>query len=243
MEIRKTTGIVLAASHCGEADLLCTVLTRDYGKGRFVFKGLRKSRRRSHAAAEPGSVTSLQYYHRDERESSIVKESSVNRHFPQIRKDLEKIYHLAILLETCDRTTAPDNSGVLLYGYLLAALERLASTPSPAHLTAVFLLHLLKINGLLHVNRACGVCGRSGYASFTLDRSDLKTRCDRCGDGHRLPSPIMEFIEQALSVKFADIQTALYGRGPVLDLIYQLLLFIEGYYHVQIKSKDFIFYD
>ena len=241
MEIRKTTGIVLSARNYGEADVLCTILTSDFGKGKFIFKGLRKSRKRSHTAAEPGSVSSLQYYYHDQKDSSIVNDFSVQKYFPGIRRDLAKIYHLYILLETTDSTTGLNDPENNFYGYLYAALERMETTDSPVHLTAAYLLHLLKFHGLLEISGSCDKCGKTDYNFFTLNQTDLKVACANClKNGNMLPRTVMDFIRQALQNKFTSIKTETFDEPVLLDLIYQLLLFIEGYYHVHFKSKDFI---
>ncbi|HOW83319.1 MAG TPA: DNA repair protein RecO [Spirochaetota bacterium] len=241
MEIRKTIGIILSARPSGEADVSCSVLTREYGKAKFIFKGLRKSRKRSHTAAEPGSVSSLQYYYNEEKESSIVSDFTIERYYPEIRQDLARIYHLYLMLETVDRTTGLNEPSVQIFDYLGAAMDRLSSTDHPAHLTAAFLLHFLKLGGLLEVTGACSNCGSRNYSRFSLDERDLRPVCSGCGGAGRLmPRETMDFIVEALNRKFSSIENDRYAKESILDLVYSLILFVENYYHIRIKSKEFI---
>ena len=62
MDILRYTGVVLATRNLGEADLVCRIYTREEGKGEYIFKGVRKSRRRSRTATEPGSRVEFLHY-------------------------------------------------------------------------------------------------------------------------------------------------------------------------------------
>ena len=81
MEIVKSTGIVLSSQSYGESDIICNFYTRDAGKRKFVFKGLKKSGRRSRSATEPGAVSRVVYYYRDDRDSYIVNQCDVEKYF------------------------------------------------------------------------------------------------------------------------------------------------------------------
>ncbi len=61
MEIRKAAGLVLHSRQSGEADIVARVLTAEFGKTNFIFKGLKKSKKRSLAAGEPGTLLDLMY--------------------------------------------------------------------------------------------------------------------------------------------------------------------------------------
>lgn len=241
MEIRKTSGIILSARPLGEADVMCVILTRDFGKGRYVFKGLRKSRRRSHSAAEPGTFTSLQYYFRGPDNASIVNDFTVENYHPLIRKDLNRIYHLYLLLESLDKTTGLHDAEAVYYALLSSAIKSLAGTDYPAHLTAVFLLHLLKSHGILTLTQQCSTCGSDTFSSFYLNPSDLSVRCNRCSSrSSMLSAGIMNFLNDALTKKFNAIECERYPEGQILDLIFYLVMFIESYFHVNLKSKEFV---
>jgi recombinational DNA repair protein (RecF pathway) len=49
MEIVKSNGVVLSGAHSGESDSTARVFTGEHGKRNFIFKGLKKSRKRSMA--------------------------------------------------------------------------------------------------------------------------------------------------------------------------------------------------
>ena len=96
MEISKTDGIILKSRPSGESDISSLILTCDYGKKRFIFKGLKKSRKRSIAAVEPGSVINLLYYNHEDREFQIVSEFTQLMSFTEIRNDYDRIIGLTL---------------------------------------------------------------------------------------------------------------------------------------------------
>jgi DNA repair protein RecO (recombination protein O) len=250
MEILKTTGITLSSRVSGEADILCNFYTRDCGKRKFIFKGLKKSRKRSLAATEPGAVSSLIYYHRDERDSFIVNDVTVEKYYTSITSDLKKIVHLYFLLESVDKTCGYDIADVTIFNLLLAGIDVLSRTEYPSHLSAFLLLHLLLNHGVLSDTETCKKCGSKRFSTFTLDVADMRPVCGNClgdypsGPWQRsavLPRVMKEYIGLCLSRKFSGIDHADYDEKYILDLLFSMSLFMENYFHMEIKSKSFIF--
>jgi DNA repair protein RecO (recombination protein O) len=252
MEILKTTGITLSSRVSGEADIICNFYTRDCGKRKFVFKGLKKSKKRSLAATEPGAVSTLIYYHREERESFIVNDVTVEKYYTSITSDLKKIVHLYFILESVDKTCGYDISDGTIFNLLLAGIEVLSKTTYPAHLSTFLVLHLLKNHGVLSDTDTCKMCGKNRFSSFAIDVADLRPVCGTClgdnpsGPWHRsalLPGKMREYMELCISQKFSAIDHARYDEKDVLDLLFSISLFMENYFHMEIKSKSFIFSD
>ena len=241
MEIQKTVGIVLSAKEYGEADIITRIITRDYGKRSFVFKGLKKTRKRARSAAEPGACTHLVYYFHGERDAYTVSDFTVAMHYPEIREDLDKIFHLFFLLESVDKTTGFNDSDLPVYELLAAGIDALSGTAFPAHLTSFFLIRLLGLHGILHGADACKYCGSTDFAGFTLDINDLRPVCDSCAVSESmLDRSVMDYMTNAARIKFSGIDHAAYSRGSIMDLLFYLSLFIENYFHIILKSKEFI---
>lgn len=245
MEIQKCAAIVLSSRASGEADRTVRAYTREFGKRSFVFKGLRKSRKRSVAAAEPGTVLDLVYYFHDGRDSHIVSEFSIGKQHREQSGNLSKLLYLFLVLETVDRTTGQNDPNRTVYELLAAALDALADTERPAHLAAFFILHLLRIDGILPNFSSCRGCGRADFSAFALDLADLSPHCADCARGRgmrrHLPRAAMEFIRTSLCTRFSNMELAAWDDGTVLDVLFSLCLFIEGYFHIMLKSKEMIF--
>jgi len=252
MEILKTTAIALSSRVSGEADIVCNMYTRDFGKRKFVFKGLKKSKKRSMAATEPGAVSTLLYYHRDERESFIVNDVTVEKFYASITGDLKKIVHLYFILETVDKTCGYDIPDYSIFNLLLAGIEVLSKTEFPAHLSTFLVLHLLNKHGVLSDMETCKICGKRKFPSFTIDVIDLRPVCGSCLGGNPsgpwqrsalLPGAMRDFVQLGMSQKFSAMDCSAYDEKDMLDLLFAISLFMESYYHMEIKSKSFIFSD
>jgi DNA repair protein RecO len=250
MNILKTTGIALSSHASGEADIICNFLTFDSGKRKFIFKGLKKSKKRSLSATEPGTVSTLIYYHREDRDAYIVNDFSIEKYHHSINTDLQKIFHLYFMLESVEKTTGYDIRDEQIFKLLIAAIEVLSKTEFPSHLSAFFILHLLKNHGILSDIVSCKVCSKNIFASFTLDVIDLRPVCGKClGDNPNGPwqrsslltADMREFIRDCMEKKFGAIVHFRYREKEILDLLFNYSLFIENYYHTELKSKSFIF--
>lgn len=250
MEIITTTGIALSSHASGEADIQCNFYTREFGKRKFIFKGLKKSRKRSRSATEPGSISTIVFYSREDRDAHIVNECDVLKYHASISGDLGKIYHLCFMLELVDRSCGYNNADEGIFRLLMAGIDTLSKIDSPAHLSAFFLLHLLREHGILPEYRTCKVCGKESFAAFALDSTDLRPICGEClllsrpGSHQRtalLQNSAREYIHSCFSQKFTAIDLSRYPEPVILDLLFSLTLFIESYFHADIKSKSCLF--
>jgi len=241
MEIRKSRGIVLASSPCGEGDVLSSILTETHGKAKFIFKGLKKSRRRALSASEPGVVLNINYCYRDQREISTAGEFSVENSFPGVRESLGRIYGSRLMLELSDKTCGQGETDTRLFRLLTAAMSAAENSPYPVHLSAFYALHLLAHQGILPDFTSCAKCGCEITTEFSLRITDLHPLCPGCaGAADPLPREAGRFIQSALCRRFKDIDCTKYPLHAVKDLLYALISFIEDHYRIEIKSKELV---
>ncbi len=252
MEILKTTGIALSSHTFGEADILCIYYTRDMGKAKFIIKGLKKSKTRSRAAVEPGAIANLLYYHRDDRDAYLVNEFDVLKFYSAITCDLQKILHLYLMLEFADKTCGYQIADEAIFNLLLAGIDTLSKTSFPSHLSAFFILRLLKYHGMLSDYLSCKLCGNNNYSTFILDILDLRPICGEC-----LPvaqfSPALhipvharrtsEFVHSCVTDKFSRMDHGNIPETEIRNLILNLSLFAENYFHTELKSKSLVLSD
>ncbi|HSV97514.1 MAG TPA: DNA repair protein RecO [Spirochaetota bacterium] len=246
MEIRKATGLVLHSRQSGEADVLARILTGEFGKTNFVFKGLKKSKKRPLAAGEPGTILQLMYHRHDNRDFQVVNEFRVVRHRLDLRSDLGCILHLYFILEVVDKTTGHDDPQSRVYSLATAAIDALAESVHHVHLSAFFLIHLLRFHGVLPDLNRCRMCGTTNLRSFTLDTTDFMPVCDRCltsrtGGRTALDVTAREFVTAALGVRFSSLECERFAAGAISSLLFHLALFVESYFRCEIKSKGMLF--
>jgi len=241
MGIQKATGIVLSSREINESDVLSTILTREQGKRKFIFKGLKKSRKRPIHASEPGTVVQIVYYFKDSREFHVINDFTVMKHYDAFRNDIEKIYCLYYILESVDRTTGFNSDETPVFDLLAAGMDTLSKTEFPAHLAAFFILHLLRLHGILPDMNRCHRCGSVDYRAFSFDTAELTPVCSSCGNAKiSLDGSIAIFLKKSTDTRFTDIMPGNYSHEMIINLIYYMTSFMENYFHNEIKSKKFI---
>lgn len=250
MEILKTTGIALSSQVSGEADIVCNYFTRDFGKRKFIFKGLKKSKKRSLSATEPGSVASVVYNFREGRDAYIVNDVSLEKYYSSITGDIRKIFHLYFILESVEKTSGYDVADEAIFNLLRAAIDALSTTEFPAHLSSFFIMHLLKEHGILSDVDSCKICSKRNFGSFSLDVADLGPICSSCIAGNPsgpwqrsslMNKEMGDYMRECMVRKFNAVDNARFRENDILDLLFNLSLFMEHYFHTELKSKSFIF--
>ena len=245
MEIQKTTGIVLYSKTIGEADYLVRFYTKEHGKRDFIFKGLKKSKRRSQSISEPGTAAELVYYYHNDKNYHTVNEYHIHKHYINIRNDLSRIFMLYFFLEAVDKTCGLNDPNRQIFDLLAAGIETLVGTESAGPLSVFFLLHLLRLLGVLPDFRQCKICGGDELAEFKIDNIDFQPVCRKCGahlsSGYIFKNRAQVFIDKSLSRKFSAIDTQFFPQDDVLHLLFQLCLFTQNYFHIELKSKEMLF--
>ena len=248
MEIQKSSGIILQSRSSGEADTIATIFTGEYGKRTFIFKGLRKSKKRPRSAVEAGSALDLVYYYRENRPVIVANEFTLIQDILEIRDDLGKILNVYYMLETVDRATAPGDPAQPIYNLLYSALNTMKTTGSPLHLTVCFTLHLLHMIGILPSIRTCALCGEPITAEFKIHVDDLHAVCGSCcrssPDANRsnpVNPAMLDFFHESFSRKFNEMRHEKYSESQLTRLLFPVSLFLEHYFHTTIKSKTLLF--
>ena len=245
MEIQKSTGVVLSSRQIGEADFFCTMYTREFGKRDFVFKGLQKSRKRPQIVSEPGTTANLVYYFHDAKISYIVNEYNIIKHDINIRNNLKTIYLLYYVLSLIEKTTGYNDINKSIFELAAAGIDNIAGTEYHAHFSVFFALHLLRLHGILPDFNTCKLCGRTDHSAFMLDNMDFHAVCSSCAGTLKskifsLNKAAKAFINESLCKKFSLINHSNYPPDCVLDLLFAVTLFIENYYHVEIKPMHLL---
>jgi len=244
MEIQKTDGIILSSYLFGEADNYSRVYTREFGKRDFIFKGIKKSKKRSKLITELGTIANLIYYYNEKKNSYVVNEFTIHKHYLKIRNNLKKILHLSFILETVQNTCGYDDPNISLFNLLYRGIATLSSTEYIEHLTVFFTIHLLKIEGIIPDFSRCKNCNKSDYIEFIIDTSDFLPICSKCCSYNSmipLNRKMKEFIDIALYKKFLNFNHSKFNKKDLLNLLFYLSLFLENYFQIKIKSKALLF--
>lgn len=226
MIIEKTEAIVLSSKTYSEADIISTLFTRDDGIGTFIFKGLKKSKRREQGATQTGASISLSYYkgHSQEPKPYFVRDFNLLTYPLAAINSYEQSAHALYVVETVLRTTPYHTPFEYVYLLLLEALKRMTLTAKPIFLSLFFTLHLLKKQGVL---------------PSTAER--LQLELDKISSHLQIKVCHNDFFNEALSRKFSEMDETKYSAGDMEDFLFYLVLYIEHYYTIDLKTKKTLF--
>ncbi len=232
------TGIVLSRTLSGEADCICNIFTRELGKERFIFKGLRKSKKRPGTAAEPGTSLRMIYYSSLNSNIHTVSDLEVVSSHPGTRERSDRIFAQYYAVELIDRTTGFGVPEEKLYQLLSSGLDTLEKTDNVMEFTIFYSLRLLAVHGLLPGFSRCSGCGRENPFQFSISRENMKILCPDCSAGGdiMLCGECRMFMNECMTRKFNALSTDSYRGEDFPLLLSSITDFIENYFSIKIKS-------
>ena len=244
MSLGKGRGIVLSRKLSGEADYICSIFTKESGRDIFIFKGLKKSKKRSPSASESGSVLDLFYYAREGVPLKTVSQFDIVSTPSEIKKSAQKIFALYCILEIADKTTGCGDADEGIYNLLAAALKSLSKAEEVINFTLFFIIQYLKIQGILPQFSQCSSCGDPDFRSYSLTAKNLKILCPCCcsREDKVLHRSSLDFIKLSMNQKYSSINHTQFPFENMAGLLNVLTDFIEQYFSIKIKSKDMLLY-
>ena len=243
MPLSSTCGVVLSARTSGESDRLLVVFTETFGKKRFIAKGLEKTKSRSRVAAEAGSIVRISFNYNETRDIYVISEIEPVNVFITVRENLERLLCMHYILEVVDKTSADSDASGYVYRLLASALAVLEKDDYPRNVLLYFVLHLARFHGILPDMMHCKKCGSTEYSRFTLGEHDLLAVCESCSPYHEhyFDVSIKDFLNTVFNLKFKDALHDSVDQNEVLDVLFLCTLYIERYFHIEVKSKSLVF--
>ncbi|HNX24931.1 MAG TPA: DNA repair protein RecO [Spirochaetota bacterium] len=242
MSQEKDTGIVLSKKSSGEADDICSIFTRNSGKDRFIFKGLKKSTKRPRTASEPGSILDILYYTGKAGGFSTISGFDILATHNSIRKSSEKIFSLYFILELVDLTTGPADPNPKIFNLLSAGIETLSGTLFPKHFAVFFTIKYLLLQGVFPDTEKCSWCGISDPDKLVVENNGLRVSCIGCTDFKSavIRSRGTEFINKCVKLKLDKIECGNYPEKDIIQVLTTLIEYINSYYSIKLKSGSML---
>jgi len=242
MPQEKETGIVLSKKSSGEADNICSIYTKNSGKDKFIFRGLKKSTKRPRTASEPGSILDLIYYTGKNEGFNNVSGFDILTNYSSIRKSSDKIYSLYYILELVDLTTGLSDPNVKIFNLLSAGIETLSTTIFPKHFAIFFTIKYLLLQGVFPDTEKCSWCGNSDSGKLVIENSRLRTSCINCTDIKTsvVRSKGTQFINQCLNKKLDKIDCGDFSEKDILSVLTVLIEYINIYYNIKLKTGSML---
>lgn len=242
MPLQSTEGIVLTRRLSGESDFICSIYTRDHGRKQFIFKGLKKTRKRPISLSEPGSVIRITYYSKENSTISTVSSFEPVFLAPAIRENAMKIHSLYYMVELIEKTSGEGDSASGLYTLISSGIEALEKTMYVMHFNLFFTVRYMNMQGILPGYGPCVHCGSEDASSYDVDSHTLGFTCSACSEyeGADISGRTAEFMRRSMLERFSTMELADVPENEVSLLFIKTAGFIENYYGFRFKSLDML---
>ena len=158
MSVFASDAVVLRTWPVHEADLIVSLLTRDYGRVRGVAKSALKSRKRFGGALEPMTVARAWFAERPGQELVRLDQLEIIRSPLSAPVDHLRMAVLSFFAEVLDQALPERDPQETVFRLLLAVLEQTTVEQTWMPLT-YFQLWMTRLMGLLPDIAHCMVCG------------------------------------------------------------------------------------
>ncbi len=192
--------LILRAVDRGEHDKLLTVLTAEHGRFYAILKGAHSMHRREAAAAEPYTLSNIEYY--EKNGVKWVKNATAQETFPGIRYDMEKLFLAAYVAEVAFELSDERQPAGEILPLALNTLYMLSVTKGEdRRIKAAFELRAACIAGFSPDLTHCRRCGKTVVDNAYFDVMNGAPLCLSCAERARgllPPDAVDEFGDRAL---------------------------------------------
>jgi DNA repair protein RecO (recombination protein O) len=184
--LKRTEGIVLRTIPFGEADLIVTYITPDFGLIKLFAKSPRKIKSRFGSSLEPLTQARIAFWGKEDAALPRLTQSDILRPFQSIRDGFDCFLQVTKLIELTLAFMPERDVNKKVYALLFNTLTEIESAglDSRSPLTNHYRIRILDIVGFAPKLDACGRCGRSGYNFYITQGSVM---CETCAKGTDSP--------------------------------------------------------
>lgn len=173
--ILKTEGIVLKTFDFRETSRIATFFTRDHGKLKGIFKGIRKDHRKFGSNLDKFSINDIVYYHHGNSDLHLVGQCDLTNFFFSIRQDYQKTMAANYMVELVNIIMPPEEENQETYRIMLDFLNSLEGPVDIDKLVHIFQVKILLLSGFRPHIDSCLICKRQIFdkARFSLQLGGL----------------------------------------------------------------------
>lgn len=242
--IRKTEGIVLKVFDFRETSRIATFFTKDYGRMKGIFKGIRKDFKKYGSSLDKFSVNELIYYWHADADLHLVGQCDLKEFFLPVRQEIKRTMAAQYMLELVDAIMPPEEPNPDVYQLMLNFLHSLESEKDTNKLVHIFQIKILHLSGFQPHLDSCLICENA-----VLDKVKFSMRlggliCMNCLSNDSEAIPISKgAIASLLHVERSDWpKTLRLGLSAPIkkELKYILNNFLVFHLEKQLKSSRYL---
>lgn len=159
--IKRTEGIVLKNFPFGEADLIVTYITRDFGILKVFAKSPRKTKSRFGSSLEPLTYSKISFIGKEDANLPRLTQSDIIKPFQTLREDFKSFSNISEIIRMFLGFHPERDSNVNAFKFFLNMLSKLESCPEKEIYYLFYKLRMLELSGYLPMFQVCGICERN----------------------------------------------------------------------------------
>lgn len=235
--LKNTEGIVLKNSVFGEADLIVTYLSKDFGIIQVFAKSPRKIKSRFGSSLEPLTYSNIAFLGKEHSALPRLTKSDIIKSFHNIRENVSVFTDVSEIIKLnlsfVHKVTPVKDLFELLYYSLLHLSEG-------SDKDIILLLYRLKFLDLLGYSPNLNKCGKCGIfideiSSHNFFISDGTVLCDKCknnSDGHvRISQMGIRFYNSLMRLSIKNIKNIKAPKPLVSEILYVINTHIRHLKH------------
>jgi DNA repair protein RecO (recombination protein O) len=216
--LHRTEGIVLRTLPYGEADLIATYLSPDFGLIKLFAKSPRKIKSRFGSSLEPLTHSIISFWGKEETALPRLTQSDIIHSFHPIRDNLNCFISMSEILELTISFIPERDANKMVFPLLLDTLHDIESNAASrtfdngekggAMIESLLITHykikFLRFAGFAPKLDSCGRCGKKGHCFYISQGSIL---CEACAHESTCNDDLLIKISPAVSRLYADLLT------------------------------------
>ncbi|MCX8033706.1 MAG: DNA repair protein RecO [Thermodesulfovibrio sp.] len=206
--IYSSEAIVLENKEYGEADLIVTYLTREFGILDLFAKSPRKIKSRFGSSLEPLTYSKISFIGREDKLQKIIQ-SDILYPFQKIRENYKTLLKLAEIVRWIIQFSPKKEKNPELFNLMLTVLKEIENSNKHENYILFLKIKILSILGYLPDIRYCGVCGKmlngehyylKGFilCSNCLYKNGFEDIDNKTKDSYMIPRGVMNFLNSFL---------------------------------------------
>lgn len=232
--LHRTEGIVLKTSPFGEADLIVTYLSKDYGIVKAFAKSPRKTKSRFGSSLEPLTYARISFWGKEDSPLPKLTQSDIIHNFNIIRSSIKCFLKVSEIIELTLIFMPERDACRKVYSLLVSTLRSFEEDCGRVLLLIYFKVKFLEIAGYLPRLDNCGRCGDKGDAFYVSHGTIL---CGKCSKRYETPLRIQAGVRSLFTNLLNWDPSSIHRIKPSETILSDLSMLIDEHVR-QITDKE-----
>jgi len=182
--LRRTNAIVLKTFPFGEADLIVTHLTYDFGLINTFAKSPRKIKSRFGSSLEPLTCSKISFWGKEDTRLPRLTQSDIILSFQELRERWDCFLRVSEIVELTANFLPEHEANKRIFTLLLNTLKSMEKDCNLPLYIILYKIKFLHFIGYAPRLDGCGRCGKAGFSFYIAHGSVI---CEKCATGMNSP--------------------------------------------------------